>query len=127
MERKTSLVDVVLDVYNKTEYRQVAPDKWICLSHSDRIQQVADAGTGHEKLLPQGEGYGFLWQLNGYWVFEVRDGGVLVECRSLSLSRTVPGAVAWMVNPIIRDTPRNSLVSTLEATRKAALAAHKRG
>lgn len=120
VERKTAMVDVVLDVYNDTHYREVAGGRWISEAHADKIQQVQDAGTRHEKLLPPGEGYGFLWRMNNYWVFEARDGGVLIECRNLSLSRAVPSAVAWMINPIVKEQPKISMTSTLLSTRKAA-------
>ena len=119
VERKTAMLDVVLDVDNDTVYREVAPGRWICEAHSTRIEQVEDAGTPKERKLPVGEGYGFLWRMNNYWVFQAHDGGVLVECRNLSLSRQIPGAVAWMVNSIVKEQPRISLTSTLQETRKA--------
>jgi hypothetical protein len=127
VERKTALVDLVLDVYNDTQYKEVAGGRWICEAYADRIQQVEDAGTAREKLLPAGEGYGFLWRMNNYWIFEARDGGVLTECRNLSLSRTIPGAVAWMINPIVKEQPRVSMTSTMQSTRKAAEAFHGHG
>jgi hypothetical protein len=127
VERKTAMLDVVLDVYNDTLYKEVAGGRWICEAYADRIQQVEGAGTAREKLLPAGEGYGFLWRMNNYWIFEARDGGVLAECRNLSLSRTIPGAVAWMINPIVKEQPKISMTSTLQSTRKAVEALHGRG
>jgi hypothetical protein len=120
VEQKSGVIDIVLDVYNDTRYRQVAGGRWVSESHTEKIQQVLDAGTTREKLLPPGEGYGFLWRMNNYWIFEARDGGVLMECRNISLSRSVPSAVAWMVNPIIKEQPKISMTSTLSSTRKAA-------
>ncbi len=36
---------------------------------------------------PEGKDRGFLWRLNSYWRYQQVDGGVLVECESLTLSR----------------------------------------
>jgi hypothetical protein len=127
VERKSGMLDVVLDVYNDTRYRQVGDGRWMSEAHADRIQQVQDAGTAHEKILPQGVGYGFLWRMSNYWIFQARDGGVLIECRNLSLSRSVPSSVAWVVNPIVRDQAKVSMTSTLTSTRKAAEAASGKG
>lgn len=122
VERKAPMVDVVLDVYNNTQYREVAGGRWICEAYTDKIQQVEDAGTPREKLLPPGEGYGFLWRMNNYWTFETRDGGVLIECRNVSLSRALPGAVNWLISGMVKEQPKISMTSTLKETRKAALA-----
>jgi hypothetical protein len=69
--------------------------------------------------LPPGQDHGFLWRLNSYWRFEERDGGVYVECEAISLTRNVPLGLGWLVNPIIRSLPRESLANTLWATREA--------
>jgi pyruvate/2-oxoglutarate dehydrogenase complex dihydrolipoamide acyltransferase (E2) component len=61
-----------------------------------------------------------LWRLNSYWRFEERDGGVYVECEAISLSRDVPLGLGWLVNPIIRSLPQESLANTLRETRDAA-------
>jgi hypothetical protein len=60
-----------------------------------------------------------LWRLNSYWRFEERDGGVYVECRAISLTRDVPTGLGWIVEPIVRKLPRQSLINTLTATRQA--------
>jgi hypothetical protein len=42
-----------------------------------------------------------------------------VESEAISLTRDVPGGLAWVVEPIIRVLPRESLANTLRATRAA--------
>ena len=66
-----------------------------------------------------GVDHGFLWRLNSYWRFEERDGGVYVECEAISLTRNVPIGLGWIVNPIVRTLPKESLESTLRNTRRA--------
>jgi hypothetical protein len=70
-------------------------------------------------VLPPDTGHGFLWSLYSYWRFEERDGGVYIECRAISLTRDVPFGLGWALEPIIQKLPRESLIKTLEDTRKA--------
>ena len=44
-------------------------------------------------------------------------GGVLVECESLSLSRSVPAVVRFLAGPLIRQTARESMERTLVTLR----------
>ena len=77
------------------------------------------AGKSDELELPAGTGQGFLWKLTTYWRFVERDGGTWVECEAISLTRDVPMGLGWIVEPIIRNLPRESLANTLFAMRKA--------
>ena len=56
---------------------------------------------------------GFLWRLNAYWRYEAWNGGVLVECESVSLSRPVPLLLRPMAGPIVDRIARESLEGTL--------------
>ena len=69
--------------------------------------------------MPVGNDNGFLWRLYSYWRFQERDGGVYMECEAVSLTRDIPTGLNWLIEPIIRDLPKESLVKTLEATRHA--------
>ncbi len=73
-----------------------------------------------ERKYARGEGTGFLWRLYAYWSLQAVNEGVLAENRSLSLSRDIPLAIAWMVKPFVQDVPRQSLESTLKNTRRVA-------
>jgi hypothetical protein len=44
-----------------------------------------------------------------------------VQVESVTLSRTVPEAFAWLVKPLIQSIPRNVLTDLLSQTRKAVL------
>jgi hypothetical protein len=63
-------------------------------------------------------GYGYLWRLSSYWRFEELDGGVSVECRAISLTRDVPAGLGWIIEPMVKKLPTESLLATLEATRR---------
>jgi hypothetical protein len=116
---KKKIITVVLDTEHEVHYRPVGRTRWVCRSYTTRIAEVQDAGTAKEKVLPPDSGYGFLWRLYSYWRFEPRDEGVYVECRAISLTRDVPFGMGWMIEPIIQKLPKESLISTLEATRRA--------
>jgi hypothetical protein len=118
--RRKKVITVVLDVDQVTKHWQIHPGCWKTRAATTRISEIEDAGTPQERKLPPGEGHGFLWRLNGYWSVEQRPEGVYVECRSVSLSRSIPFALRFIVKPFVESMPRESLLSTLESVRKAA-------
>ena len=71
--------------------------------------------SGHRQSAehPIGNDRGFLWRLNSYWRYEEVDGGVIVECESVTLSRSIPSLVRWMVTPMVRSAARESMERTL--------------
>jgi hypothetical protein len=80
---------------------------------------VDNAGKADERLQPVGKDHGFLWRLYSYWRFVERDGGIYFECEAVSLTCDIPTGLGWMIEPIIRQLPRESLVNTLSKTRDA--------
>jgi hypothetical protein len=116
---KKKIVTVVLDTYHDVHYSSVGPTRWFCRSHTTSISEVENAGKASEKVVPPDVGYGYLWRLDSYWRFEEREGGVYVEVRAISLTRDIPAGLGWLIEPIIRKLPRQSLINTLTATRQA--------
>ena len=116
---KKKIITVVLDTYHDVHYSSLDATRCFCCSYTTRIDEVHDAGKPSEKALPPGTGYGFLWRLDSYWRFQERDGGVYVECRAISLTRDVPKGLGWIIEPIVRQLPGQSLTNTLTATRQA--------
>jgi hypothetical protein len=116
---KKKIITVVLDTDHEVHYCPVDQTRWVCRSHTTRIAEVENAGAQEERVLQPDTGYGFLWRLFSYWRFQERDGGVVVECRAISLTRDVPFGLGWAIEPIIQKLPKESLVNTLEATRQA--------
>jgi hypothetical protein len=103
-------------------YRSLDRLRWVCRSYTTRISEVEHAGSPEERVLPPDTGYGFLWRLYSYWRFQEREGGAYVECRAISLTRDLPLGLGWIIEPIIQKLPKESLIHTLEATRRALLA-----
>ena len=120
LKSKLFLSDV-LETENDITFVRVNTTKVYAIAKSTRIQEVADSGKDSENLLPEGRDRGLLWRLYGYWFYEERDGGVYVECESVTLTRDVPFGMGALVAPIIRNVPGESLRSSLEHTRQAVL------
>lgn len=117
--RKKKVITVVLETEHDVHYSEISQKCWSCRSFTTSIREVEHAGKSKEVIMPPDSGYGFIWRLNSYWRFEERDGGTWLQCRAISLSRDVPKGLAWIIEPIIRKLPRESLIHTLEATRLA--------
>jgi hypothetical protein len=116
---KKKIITVVLDTDHEVHYFPVDKTRWVCRSYTTRIAEVENAGSPDERVLESDIGYGFLWRLYSYWRFEEGSAGVIVECRAISLTRDVPFGLGWAIEPIIEKLPKESLINTLEATRKA--------
>lgn len=116
---KKKIITVVLDTYHDVHYQRMSEEQWFCRSYTTRIAEVDDAGTPKEKIYPPDTGYGFMWRLYSYWRFEGDGDGVIVECRAISLTRDIPFGLGFIIEPIIKNLPRESLVNTLDATRRA--------
>lgn len=117
--RKKKIITVILDTDHDVRYFSVNSKRWGCHSRTTRISEVEDAGKPTETVRPPDTGYGFLWRLNSYWRLEESENCTFIECRAISLTRDVPSALSWIIEPIILKLPRESLKTTLEATRRA--------
>ena len=76
-----AIVTVSYDTEHEMRFHRLTPTLATARSVATRIEQV-DGGD-----------HGFLWRLHSYWRYEETGGGVLVELRSLTLSRNVPALV----------------------------------
>jgi hypothetical protein len=116
---KKQVLTVVLNSEYRVHYTRVDDTRQYSKSFSTRIAELESPGEPGEREMPVGNDHGFLWRLDSFWRFEERDGGVYLECEAISLTRDVPIGLGWLINPIIRTLPRESLMSTLRETRQA--------
>lgn len=89
------------------------------IAESMRIQEIDGYGDASAHLLPEGEGAGLMWRVATITRYEECDGGVLIQLEAMVLSRDVPSALRWMIDPIIRRISKESLQLSLEQTRAA--------
>ena len=115
--QRTKIVTVVYNTEHVVAYRQEGPTRVSSTSHATRIAELANPGTPSEHEQPPGQDRGFMWGWNSYWRYEQVDGGVLVECESVSMSRSIPAVIRYLINPIIDGVARESMERTLTAIR----------
>ena len=123
--RKRKVITVTLNTNHDIHYYPVDSTRWYSRSYSTRIAEVVNADTPNEREKPVGHDGGFLWRINSYWKFEEKDGGVYIECESISLTRDIPTGLGWLIKPFVTSIPEESLAMTMSATRAALTAAGK--
>lgn len=118
---KAVIAKFALDAEFRSTFRRIDENKWYSISYTTRVREVEDYGLADEHEGPENTGLGLIWRLYSVSRFEQRDGGVYVELEVVALSRDVPGAIRWLVNPIIRRISRSSIYVSLQETENAVL------
>lgn len=124
------LAHIAFDMKNQTCYFRVDHQRWYSITYTTQVQEIRNYGTASQQELPPDQGNGYVWRLYSIAQFEQKDGGVYVEVEAIALSRNIPVAVRWIVDPIVRHISRNSLLLSLQQTGEAVhstMAAEKRG
>ena len=112
------VITVVVNSEHQARFLRPAGDRaegWVA---STRIAEVENVGTREEREKPVGHDGGYLWRLNTYWRLLARDGGLYIQCESVSLTRGIPIGLGWVVGPFVTSIPRESLTFTMETTRR---------
>jgi hypothetical protein len=102
-----------------TSYTRVDDHRWYSITDSTRIREIAQYGTTSQHTLPENHGTGLIWRLHTFTRYEERDGGVYLEIEALALSRDIPGALRWIVEPIVRRVSGSSMTTSLRQTQAA--------
>ena len=101
--------------YIRLDERRVYSFTW-----STRIQEIEDYGAAAQRMWAEGEGSGIMWRLFSITRYLERDGGVYIEVEAMGLTRDIPAALHWVVDPIVRRLSRSALTISLQQTGKAA-------
>jgi len=118
-----TIVTVVLNAYFTVVEKQLGAKRIQSVSRSTRVAEVANWDGPDEHERPDGGDHGYMWRLNSYWRIEEKDGGAYVENESITLTRTVPPLLEWLIDPLTKSIPHDVLVHTLTNTRKAVVKA----
>lgn len=118
---KKNILTVVMNANYHVHFGMLDAQHMFVISRSTRIAEVIDASHPDAGEKPVGDDNGFLWRLNSYWRFEESDGGVYAECEAISLSRSVPGFLSWMIKGFLEKFPKESMLSTLRGTKAAVM------
>jgi hypothetical protein len=117
--RRKKVITVVLDTEHDIRYFRDSPAQAHSRSSATRIAQVENPGTPREREKTPGYDDGFLWKMETWWGIKAADGGVYVQSEVVSLTRSIPAGLGWLVGPFVTSIPKETLAFTLEATRKA--------
>jgi hypothetical protein len=120
--RERKIITVVLNTVHDVRYYTMDAKHVYCRTFAIKIREVAEPGTAKERERAADDQNGFLWKMNTYWNFEERDGGVYMQCEAITLTRSVPVALRWLIEPYITSIPHESLTGTMNATRQALAA-----
>lgn len=117
--RQHHVLTVVLDTDYDVEFSRLDAEHVASSSRSTHIAEIAAPGARDEHTLSPAEDHGFLWRLDTWWSAEQADGGVYLQVESVSLTRSIPTGLAWLVGPYLESVPRESLEFTLRAVCRA--------
>ena len=113
------VITVVVNSDHDARFTRPAANRAYSHIASTRIAEVENPDQSDERELPVGDDGGYLWRLNSHWRFLERDGGTYIQCESMTLTRSPPFVLAFVIKPFIIGIPKESLTFTLEKTRSA--------
>ena len=118
----SKVVTVVMDGDYVIDHRQLSASRLASKTVATNLQVVDDPGTPRERRQPADQTSGNLWRYRMYCVLDARTSGLYNQCESITLTRSVPSLVSWVIGPFVNGIPRDSLSLMLSATRKAVVA-----
>ena len=116
--RRTKVITATYNTEHNVEYRRLGGQRASSRSVATRIAELDDAGTAAEHEKAVGMDSGYLWRLNAYWRYEQLNDGVLIECESVSLSRSIPTLLRPFISGVVEGVARESLERTLASLRQ---------
>jgi len=105
--RQHHVITVVLDADYDVTFGRIDAQHGYSISRSTRISEIDASGNSAD--------HGFLWRLSTYWTYQERDGGLDLQIESVSLTRSIPRGLGWVIRPYIESIPRESLEFTLRS------------
>jgi len=116
---KALFLRTMLDADYKVTSVRLDDSRFYSTSMTTRIQEIEGYGQPGEHQTAEGEGGGYIWKLYSIARLEQRDDGVYLELDAIALSRDIPAAVRFVVDPLVRRVSRNSLLISLQQTQEA--------
>lgn len=113
--RQKHVITVVMDTSYDITYGRLDSQRGYSISRSMQITEISSPGTAEERAMTAQEEHGFMWRMNTYWTYEERDGGLYMQIESVTLTRSIPTGLAWIIRPFVESIPRESLEFTLRS------------
>lgn len=121
--RQQHMITVVMDGTYGVGFGNLDALHGYSISRSRKIDEISSPGTRNEHAFSAADAHGFLWRLNTYWTYAQQDGGLFIQIESISLTRSIPSGLGWLIGPFVESLPRDLLEFTLRST-CAALRGH---
>jgi len=118
--QRSKIVTVRYNTEHLVQYLRYGSDKAASSSTATKIAELEHLGNG-EIEKPLGHDHGYLWRMNSYWRYQQIKGGVIIECESMTLSRSIPSVLEFMLRPLINGVARESMERTLQSMRSRLL------
>ncbi len=123
--QRSKVVTAIYNTEHIVRYENHGSGKESSRSVATKIAEIEFSSDNKEREKPQGNDRGFLWRMNSYWRYQEVDGGVIVECETMTLSRSVPLLLEYVLGPVIKNTAHESLNRTLESMRTRMIQAYE--
>jgi hypothetical protein len=114
-----AIATIALEGEYEACYHRLDDRRWYSIAHTTRMQEIRHYGQAGAQELPADQGSGYIWRLYSFARFEERDGGVYVELEAIVLTRDIPSAIRWAVNPIVRSVSKNAMLTSLRQMEEA--------
>jgi hypothetical protein len=122
LERHQAMFSKIgLDADFTATYHEVGPTRAYSIATATRLQQIEDYGGKHQYELEPGSAKAYLWRLTTITRYLQRDGGVYLELEGMALSRDIPAALRWLVEPFVRQAAQAAMAASLRQGRQAVL------
>jgi len=118
---RSVVAKTALDTSYQTSFTRVDDRRCYSIGEATSIREITDYDTPAQHMLPENHGTGLIWRLHNITRIEERDGGVYIELEAIALSRDIPAALRWVIEPIVRRVSRSSLETSLQQTKGAVL------
>jgi hypothetical protein len=123
--QRSKIVTAIYNTEHLVRFSQHGTGRASSRSISTKIAEIEQINASTEREKPQGHDRGFLWKMNSYWRYQQEEGGVIIECESITLSRSIPSFLEAMIRPIIRNIAQESMERTLQSMRVRLEKSHK--
>jgi hypothetical protein len=109
--RQHHVITVTLDATYDVSFGQLDAQHRYSSSRSTQISELDSNGQPVSSKREQG----YMWRMNTYWSYEEKDGGLYVQIETVSLTRSIPTGLRWLVGPYVESIPRESMEFTLRS------------
>ena len=114
IQRDFGIKSGLLGTFRTTYHRMSGEAAGYSVTEATELVELRNPGTSGEETISQKEAHGYVERTFTIVRYGQYENGVVMKVENLSLSRGVPAAVRWMVEPLIERFSRRTMTSTLE-------------